>query len=160
MGWFGSNKKMVPRVPFPQGKPIDDKSLRFSMPSTGDRVIEPEQIKQAVGYSKLYTFPGDVQLPSSMGSSSSLMPQAIPTGEGIPPSQVGPMFAKVEVYSHVLEEVDALKATLGGLQETSRMLEKSEYNEEHHFEQLRRSIRGVHDRLLQMDKKLFKSQGD
>ena len=159
MGWFGSNKKVVPRVPFPQGKPIDDKSLRFSMPSTGDRVIEPEQIKQAVGYSKLYTFPEEVQLPSSMASTSSLMPQTVPTGERVV-TQVGPMFTKVEVYSHVLEEVDALKATLGGLQETSRMLEKSEYNEEHHFEQLRRSIRGVHDRLLQMDKKLFKSQGD
>ncbi len=156
---------MASRVPFPMGKSLDDKSLRFSAPTTVEREIQPEAVQQAVGYAQPMSFPSVLDQtpmpmqPSGLSRSGSGQLQ----GE-IPQSSAdglsGPMFIKVDVYQLILNEVDGLKSLLGNLQETNRLLDKSEYNEEHHFEKLRKTMRGVHDRFLQVDKKLFKLQGD
>jgi len=68
----------------------------------------------------------------------------------------GPLYVKIDVYRRIWGEVEGLRGKLNDLQETNVKLEGSEYNEEHNFTKLRRSIKGVHDRLLQIDKILFK----
>ena len=166
MGWlFGDKKKMAPRVPFPMGKSLDDKSLRFSAPTSGEREIQPDRIQEAVGYTNQ-----PMNFPSAFDAEQTPLPQnvsarGLPVQRDVPRPEIntqasGPMFMKVDVYQLVLNEVDGLKGVLGELQESNRLLEKSEYNEEHHFEKLRKTMRGVHDRFLQIDKKLFKIAGD
>ena len=76
------------------------------------------------------------------------------------PQPSGPLFVKVGVYQRILGEVDDLKAQVAGLAAANRKLEDSEYNEEHHFEKLKRSVKVMHDRLLQVDKTIYKGQGD
>ena len=165
MGWvFADKKKVAPRVPFPMGKSLDDKSLRFSAPTSTDREIQPEQVQDAVGYNQPMSFP------TTFEAQQAPLPQNVPTRNLSSRSEVprptaevqvsGPMVVKVDVYQLILNEVDGLKGVLGSLQEANRLLEKSEYNEEHHFEKLRKTMRGVHDRFLQVDKKLFKIAGD
>jgi hypothetical protein len=166
MGWlFGDNKKVVPKVPFPMGKSLDDKSLRFSAPKSTEREIQPDRVQEAVGYSQPMSFQtafGQEQAPlprnvlqKNVSKQEEVLPQPVEEVQA-----TGPMFVKVDVYQLILDEVDGLKGVLGDLQEANRLLEKSEYNEEHNFEKLRKTMRGVHDRFLQVDKKLFKLQGD
>ena len=57
MGWLFGRKKAVPKVPFPEGKPYDEKALRFPTSSSRDRIIEPESVKAAVGFDKPVAFP-------------------------------------------------------------------------------------------------------
>src|SRR3989344_484924 len=71
-----------------------------------------------------------------------------------------PLFVKMEVYQRILGEMDDLKLILSKLGEINRHLESSEYNEENNFEKLRREVKLIHDRLLQIDKILFKSESD
>ncbi len=71
-----------------------------------------------------------------------------------------PLFVKVDVYQHILGELDSMKIDLDALSGISKSLETSEYNEEDNFAKLKRTVRAIHDRLLQVDKTLFKSQGD
>ena len=52
MGWLFGKKKKVPRVPFPEEQKIDKNALQFSSPSSKERIIEPDQIKEAVGISR------------------------------------------------------------------------------------------------------------
>ena len=165
MGWlFADKKKVAPRVPFPMGKLLDDRSLRFSAPTSMEREIQPDRVQEAVGYNQPMNFPSafdqeQTPFPSNVPPKSSQMQRDIPRPE-MDTQASGPMFMKVDVYQLVLNEVDGLKGVLGELQESNRLLEKSEYNEEHNFEKLRKTMRGVHDRFLQVDKKLFKLQGD
>ncbi len=165
MGWlFADKKKVAPRVPFPMGKSLDDKSLRFSAPTSMEREIQPDRVQEAVGYNQPMNFPSafdqeQTPLPQNVLGRSSPIQNDVPRPVTEAQSS-GPMFMKVDVYQLVLNEVDGLKGVLGELQEANRALEKSEYNEEHNFEKLRKTMRGVHDRFLQVDKKLFKLQGD
>ena len=48
MGWLFSRKKAVPKVPFPEGKMIDEKALRFPAPSSSERIIEPDKVKEVL----------------------------------------------------------------------------------------------------------------
>ncbi len=165
MGWlFADKKKVAPRVPFPMGKSLDDKSLRFSAPTSMDREIQPDRVQEAVGYNQPMSFPSvfdqeQTPLPQNVPARGLPLQKDVPRPE-LDTQASGPMFMKVDVYQLVLNEVDELKGVLGHLQEANRLLDKSEYNEEHHFEKLRKTMRGVHDRFLQVDKKLFKLQGD
>ncbi len=165
MGWlFADKKKMAPRVPFPMGKSLDDKSLRFSAPTSMEREIQPDRVQEAVGYNQPMNFPSafDVEqtpLPQNVTQRNVPLQKEVPRPE-VNTQASGPMFMKVDVYQLVLNEVDGLKRVLEELQESNLLLEKSEYNEEHSFEKLRKTMRGVHDRFLQIDKKLFKIAGD
>ena len=57
MDWLFGRKKAVPKVPFPEGKQIDEKALRFPASTPSERVIEPEKVKEAVGFNKPMAFP-------------------------------------------------------------------------------------------------------
>ncbi|MBI2666311.1 hypothetical protein HYX13_01735, partial [Candidatus Woesearchaeota archaeon] len=49
MGWLFGKKKVDSRVPFPEGRPVDEKTLRFPSSGMRERIIEPEQVKAAAG---------------------------------------------------------------------------------------------------------------
>jgi len=171
MGWLFGRKKIVPKVPFPQGRPIDDKALQFPAYDSSERVIEPEKVKEAVGFSKpmafpdeeetmpmdeeelpaprnfpLYSTPRPVQRPVPMTSMDSVLKQEL--------------YVKVEVYQRMLGELDELRRSFTNLQIIHKSIDESEYNEENNFNKLRRGMKSLHDGLLQADKILFKSQGD
>ena len=87
MGWLFGRKKAVPRVPFPEGKMIDEKALRFPAPSSYERIIEPDKVKEAVGFSKPLAFPEEmdvseeknIPLPPSFPPPRAIKPAAFPS---------------------------------------------------------------------------------
>lgn len=151
MGWlFG--KKKVPQVPFPEGQMVDEAALRFIDGSPVERVIEPEHFKDTGRFGIPRMSFSREETPQK---DSNPFPRSVSSG-----SQSEPLFVKMEVYQRVLGEMDGLKLALSQLGDISRHLESSEYNEENHFDILRREVKLAHDKLLQVDKLLFKSQGD
>jgi len=125
------------------------------------RTIEPEQIKEAAGFGRAMTFPDEeeMSMPSFPAPRSS---SPVSTSRTSPPSPLGPpeispLFIKMEVYQHIVAEMDKVKSTITELSHINRAVEKSEYNEEHNFVKLRRAVKGIHDRLLLADKIVFKA---
>ena len=138
---------------------FEEGALRLPGKITSERVIEPDQIKAAAGLGKPVAFPdGEDQmheedLPLSRSQTASLQ---MPTADQI---KRGPLYVKVNAYQELLGEMDAIKAKLNEMTEISKALEVSEYNEETDFTKLRRAVKGLHDRLLVIDKTIFKTQG-
>jgi hypothetical protein len=158
MGWLFKRKKKVPRVPFPEALNGDEGTLKFP-DSAGDKIIEPEDVKDAAGLSE--------EIPEMEQE----MPVAVPKKDMVEMPSLSsemsaretspiinrePLFVKVDVYQRILGEVGNLKEHLLKLGEANRDLENSEYNEEANFDKLRRSMKAMHDRLLKADKVLFK----
>ncbi|PIN73584.1 hypothetical protein COV20_05160 [Candidatus Woesearchaeota archaeon CG10_big_fil_rev_8_21_14_0_10_45_16] len=179
MGWlFG--KKKVPKVPLPEGHLVDDRALRFpSSPTSRERVIEPEKVKEAVGIGSkpmmkeesIFPTAAPAPMPKPKMSKMPPMPRPMVSRRPVPEpmmerspmesmSMEGPLFVKVDVYQRVLGEIDQVKEDLQQLGHLSRELEASGFNNEDNFTKLKRSVKNMHDKLLSMDKVLFKSQGD
>jgi len=171
MGWLFGNKKKVPRVPFPEGLPIEEGnsfkkfnpgSLNLSDKVPKKRIIEPEKIKSAVGIDKGFNFSEDMENMPSMEEESKELPKPtlFPKFSNEKPlfmTKGEPLFIKVDVYQRLLGELDNIKVNVSDLYEANRKLASSEYNEENHFVKLKQTVKQVHDRLLQIDKTLFKS---
>ncbi|MEK6863093.1 MAG: hypothetical protein AABW53_00130 [Nanoarchaeota archaeon] len=166
MGWLFGRKKAVPKIPFPEGKMIDEKALRFPAPSSSERIIEPDRVKEAVGFSKPLAFPEEIEVSEKKGVPS---PPFFPPPRTVKPATFPPpadfmlrqdLYVKVDVYQRMLGELDDLRRKLAELGETSKSLQASEYNEEHNFNKLRKLMKSLHDNLLHADKTLFKTQGD
>jgi len=169
MGWLFGKKK--PRVPFPEGRPFDEKALQFPKRTSYEEVIEPENIKAAVGLSKPMAFP-DEEMPEeretkntfwssalpkpTVPDTAKFKPRTQPLAPGIAPETTEPLFVKMEVYQKIIGELDGLKKNISEVAEHGRHLESSEYNEEKHFVTLKTTVRLVHDRMLQVDKIIFK----
>mgnify|MGYP001577008313 FL=1 len=169
MGWLFGRKKVVPKVPFPQGKPLDEKALQFPSMGSSDRVIEPDKVKEAVGFSKPMAFPDEMEenMPMDEELPETPMPSfpsperyasSAPASSGMMPKHE--LYVKVEVYQRMLGELDELRREFMDLQQIGKNIDESEYNEENNFNKLRRGMKSLHDNLLQADKILFKSQGD
>ena len=159
MGWLFGKKKS--KVPFPESRSLDEGALRFPTRSSMDRIIEPEQLKAAVGIEQpMMRSAPEPALSLSMPRSYSLPTEAMPASSKISAgAEVDePLFVHIDVYRQVLGAIDDLKKGVNSLQETSKHLESSEYNEEANFTKLRRAVKSMHDRILQMDKVVFKSQ--
>ncbi len=160
MGWLFGAKKKVPKVPFPEGRALDEGALRLPGKISSERVIEPDQIKAAAGLGKQIAFPDGEENEMPMEElpplRSSAAPLQMPTMEQ---AKRGPLYIKVNAYQEILGEIDAVKAKLNEMGEISKALEASEYNEEANFTKLRRAVKGLHDRLLIVDKTVFKTQG-
>jgi hypothetical protein len=167
MGWLFGKKKKVPRIPFPEGQGIDKNALQFSSPSSKERVIEPEQIKEAVGIEQPLAFPlpeEQIKAPEMRNSPSQELEHTL-SQNGIEPKlpimnlQIEsdePLFIKVDVYQEILTKMDELKLDFSHLKHTNNQLQQSEFNEVNSFEKLRKSIKNIHDKLLLVDKTLFK----
>ncbi len=169
MGWLFGRKKVVPKVPFPQGRPIDEKALQFPPMDSSERVIEPDKVKEAVGFSKPMAFPDEEEnMPMDEDLAETPMPSfpaperysspAPAASSGIMPKHE--LYVKVEVYQRMLGELDELRRGFADLHQINKNIDESEYNEENNFNKLRRGMKSLHDNLLQADKILFKSQGD
>lgn len=165
MSWL-FKKKVVPRVPFPGGRPFDEKELRFAPSALRERVIEPEPTRQTSGFGKPLSFPDNFDMHiEGMEVTEPKLAVASTNIQGYSQNlakneEFGPTYVKVDVYQHLLGEIDGLKTSLSALTDVSRALEKSEYNEEASFEKLKRDIKSIHDKLLHVDKRLFKYQGE
>ena len=146
-----SKKKKVPKVPFPEGHLVSEDALKF--PSTSDRVIKPENVKKAAGLEKE---PKVEKKTVTAEKPSKKKPQKV-----VPPTEPAayqdPLYIKMDVYQRIIGELDSLKQNLGDLGHANRSISHSEYNEESNFNKLRKTMKSLHDRLLQVDKILFKS---
>ena len=161
MGWLFGKKKKTPQVPFPEASSTGEDTLKFPSSAPGDKVIEPEQVKEAVGFKRPIDLP-EISIPNApLKEQTPKLIQPKPMAN-IPSGyiQKGPLYVKVDVYQRVLGELDNLKTDIGTLNDAHRVLENSEFNEETSFEKLKKSMKVVHDRILQVDKTLFKVQGD
>lgn len=168
MGWLFGRKKVVPKVPFPQGKILDEKALQFPPIESSERIIEPEKVKEAVGFSKPMAFPDeeeampmDEELPEVPSFPFSARKKYSDLSSS--PSDLMPkheLYVKVEVYQRMLSELDELRRGFMELQGINKNIGESEYNEETNFNKLRKGMKSLHDNLLQADKILFKLQGD
>lgn len=145
MGWLFGKKK---EVPFPEGKMVNENALKFSVHGGGEKVIEPDRIKEAAGVEKPFFFNRE----RAEESPAPHFPLEAPPVAG----SVSPLYIKVDVYQHMLGELQELRGKLNDLHQLHQHLETSEYNEEHNFVKLRRAVKSMHDTLLQVDKVLFK----
>ncbi len=145
MGWLFGKRKI--------DLSFDEKALQFptSFPPQ-KRIIEPEALKEAVGFNRSAFSEEHIEVKTPTPQMK--MPAAVPQSE-VPPEE-SMLYVKVDVYQRILGELDEIKANLTGLQHIQKRLETSEYNEETNFTRLRRAVKGLHDRLLQADKVLFK----
>ena len=174
MGWlFGKNNK-VPKVPLPEGYPLPDGALRLPERITRERVIEPGRLKEAAGVSGMDDFSEfDNSLDIKEDNKSAPFPMfTTPTPRtslpgGAPSVQIvrdtdrmlgdEPLFVQLEVYKEMLGTIEGIRKDITQLHETSKALEDSEYNVDNNFTKLRRSVKSIHDHLLNADKILFKS---
>ena len=146
MVWPFSRKQKVPKVPFPEDKPMDEGELRFPEQSS-KKEIKPDSIKKAAGLK-----PIEEELPPK----KKIVKEPTELPPAPPEIKVEPLYIKIDVYQRILGELETLKTNLGNLGQANKTLESSEYNEEANFDKLRRSMKNLHDRLLQVDKILFK----
>lgn len=157
MGWLFGRKK-VPRVPFPEARPLEEGSLRLPGKRFPSKVIGPEQIKEAAGVGETMTFPEEEETEISTSEfAAPKMPRTRMPVSPLAAAEPSPLFIKMEVYQQIVGEIDDIKAKVTELSHINRSVEKSEYNEEHNFVKLRRAIKGTHDRLLLADKIIFKA---
>lgn len=159
MGWLFNRKKKVPKVPFPEPQSFSSDTLRFPE-KIKERVIEPEDIRLAAGLRD------DVapRVPEEISGSEDSEDSEMESEEIVPSLRIPapitsgePLYVKMDVYQRILGEISRSKEDLlqlGGLNQT---LENSEYNEEANFEKLRKTMKTIHDRLLEADRVLFKS---
>jgi len=150
MGWLFGKKKMMPKVPFPLSRSSEEGQFQFSRTFPSEKVIEPENFKQAAGLDQPI-FPEVEEEPSPL--SQRIKEELNP----FTPEQSTPVYVKVDVYESILGELDGLRGMVSQLNNANVHLRSSEYNEETNFTKLRKAIRNIHDRLLQMDKILFKA---
>lgn len=157
MGWLFSRKKAVPKVPFPEGKAFDEKSLHFPQAGSPEKVIKPEEVQAAVGLGKPVIPPEETEKAEEIPEQGeAIEQQPFTPPRAFPEQKPGPSFARVDVYRKILTELNEIKLKLNELKSISRDLNRSEYNEESSFLRLRRATKFMHDRLLQVDKILFK----
>ncbi|MFH0701101.1 MAG: hypothetical protein V2A62_01555 [Candidatus Woesearchaeota archaeon] len=151
LGWLFGKKKVLPKVPLPEGLPFNEKTFQFSKRLSGNAVIGPEDLHAAAGFNQSFNLPENAPRALRPGSTPA------PADTGMSPE---PVFIKVDAYQRILGEIDGVKSNLTKLQEANRHLESSEYNEENHFERLKKAMKQAHDQLLQVDKTIFKYQGE
>lgn len=166
MGWLFGSKKKVPKVPLPEGFPLEEGALRFPGKFSKERIIEPEQIKEAAGIRDFSSFPEEdngmeefiPKAPEKLTPlSTKVKPLPVRSPATFEPKKEEPLFIQVEVYREILGEIEGLKHRIANLYEINKNLESSEYNEETHFTKLRKGVKSLHDRSLQVDKILFSS---
>ncbi|MEW5896735.1 MAG: hypothetical protein AB1668_03525 [Nanoarchaeota archaeon] len=171
MGWLFARKKKVPQVPFPEKVAADEKALKFpTRAASSGRVIEPGKIKEVAGVEQapvqapITSFPPLPKEEKSFFGKPHLQ-EFSPGGfeeARLPPSPPKPqeLYVKLDVYRRIILERDSVKERLNNLFEVNKVLETSEYNEESNFSRLKRSMTMLHNNLLEIDKIMFKSQGD
>ena len=154
MGWLFGKKKIVPKGPFPEGKGVDKNSLQLPQKSSREKVILPDQVKAAVGLGQPEEpVPIQTEQDVEMPTFSSQPEKEIP--EQKIRKQVN---VKVNTYRNILAELSELKKNAFEFNDINKKLEISEYNEEKDISKMKKSTKSMHDRLLQIDKIIFKGE--
>ncbi|MFH1682257.1 MAG: hypothetical protein ABIA37_00520 [Candidatus Woesearchaeota archaeon] len=150
MGLFSRKKKM--EVP----SPPSDSLLRFPKPP--QREIHPEEIKQAVKMERSPEIKPKVILPPmEKPVTERPMPSPKPQMPRIPfPLAQGPFFLRIQNHQMLMEHMEKIKTRLGELDQTSRDLEKSEFNEHQNYEEFKEELKKIHDRLIFIEGVVFK----
>jgi len=172
MSWLFSKTKKVPKVPLPEGHEIDEQELRFPSFNNSEKIIQPNKIKEAAGFENPlmeppefeWKLPKPIKLPKKetkfpfpkLPSFTSSFPEQEKEKTQSGPFAEGPVFVKVDVYQKILGKIDELGFNINHLGQVNQKIGKSEYNEEASAEKLRKSIKSMHDKLLKVDKELFK----
>lgn len=179
MGWLLGKKKKVPKVPFPKGELVDDRSLQFPKKFSSEKVIEPADMKAAAGLNRSVP-PKPVLVPKKdipqmqqqvppppvkkeeLAKNQAVVPEPkvrpqVPIME-YQEDMTGPLYLKKEIYQKILGEIEGVVYELKELDKVNHNLAQSEYNEESYFTKLRKHIKAVHDRLLHADTILFKDR--
>ena len=119
---------------------MDENTFRLPSRISSERVIEPDRIKSAAGLDQPLGFPEE--------ESSSPQSSTTPRNTTFSSSFLKrPIYIKVDTYQRLLGEMENVKVKVAELQHWNRVLETSEYNEEHNFTKLRRAVRSIHDQL-------------
>src|SRR3989338_132966 len=93
--WPFNLKKKVPKVPFPEGRLLDEGSLRFPRHAPMDKIIEPEKVKEAAGINSMEMLPEPEEIASEELPMKEVPYLRRPSFQ----SQVSePLFIKKEVY--------------------------------------------------------------
>jgi hypothetical protein len=158
-GWLFGTKKVQPKIPLPGSRPFDEKTFQFSKKFGKDTLIEPEHLQAAAGFDQVFNPPEPVGKRASPRSMMSTFGEQ-EVESVAPPAVKKPIYLKVNLYEKILWEVDTLKYDCIKLQQVNNHLETSEYNEEHHFEKLKKDLKALHDKLQRVDKTLFKYSGE
>jgi hypothetical protein len=157
LGWLFGKKKVTPKVPLPEGALFDEKTFQFSQKFGGENVIEPEHLQEIAGYKQKYPSPEAKNSDFKARFTPEPMPQSAPTGSD---NYEATVYVRIDTYQRLLSEIESIKVNTRKMQESCRMMETSEYNEERSFESIRRDMKLIHDRLSQVDKTLFKELGE
>ena len=150
MGWLFGRKKVQPKVPFPEGRAAEG-TLSLPGKMSRERIIEPEQVKAAAGLERPIAYPSEEIPPFPAkkaweASANTISPFSSPELE-----VTGPLFLKLEKYQHLLEELNSIRGTIAAFN-----VKTLEYNEQTQLIKLQKAVKSLHDRLLLMDKTLFK----
>ncbi len=170
MGWLFKKKAKEPKVPFPKAHAMDENALRFPNPAHSERVIRPDQMQAAAGTdAQPEEMPSIPELPDFAEEHEEIPAPPIEAKRPAPVTQEmemapepsftprvdGPLFVKIDVYQRLLGEIDGIKSEVSDLNKIQAEIDNSEYNEENNFAKLKRDMKAIHDRLLQVDELLF-----
>ena len=160
MGWLFGKKKIVPKVPFPEGRGIDKNSLQLPQKSSREKVILPDQVKAAVGLEQSEPIPQQEEtLPTQTEQNVEMPPFSSQPETKIPEQKIKKQVnVKVNTYRNILTELNELKKNAFEFNDINKKLELSEYNEEKDISRMKKSTKSMHDRLLQIDKIIFKGE--
>lgn len=144
MIWFFRKKKVT--VPIPEHS---DDLLQF--PQSSSRRSVPDEIKQSVGLEEPPQLPDmDLSVEPETSFSSASIPQPLAN------QMTYPFFLRVQSYQDLVKDTSDVKTHMLELDLTTEKLENSEFNENKHYENLKKELRKVHERLLFMDDLIFK----
>ena len=143
MGLFFKKKKAPTNA-----LPVDSNRLQLFNPRSTERIIEPEEIKEAAGVKDSDWM--------EVKADNYNLPEKTESQFYSKTARNEPLYIKINIYQKMLAEMEDLKSELNGLKSTQSSLESSEYNEESQFIKLKRTMKFMHDHLLKSDQILFK----
>ena len=153
MGWLFGKKKEA-KVPFPAGHQVPPEvsrdTLHFSAPSQRDRVIQPARVQEAVGQPR----PPQPKVPQAKPQPVRAEP-APPVANLVGGGHGEPLYIKMNVYQGIIDTFSDLRSEMSNFKQIGKKLEKSEVSEEQKIVKLKRSVKAIHDHLLEIDQKLF-----
>jgi hypothetical protein len=151
MGWlFKKKEKALPPLPLPG---VDDhQALNFPTTPPPKKILEAEKMKAAAGVAEALPQLQEEPVPKVGALPPPPMAQPLET----PAEDI--LYVKMDVYQRILGELGHLRAKLTHVHEVNKLLETSEYNEDHAISKANKAVKVMHDRLLYMDKVLFKPQ--
>ena len=156
MGLFSKKKKI--EVPIPPSEDI----LRFPKPTKiEEKIIPPEPKEETPSSSPSFT-PSQLKQVAGLEEEKPQVEEKItpslPPSPSFTPSSLSPtpFFIRLQQYQKLLEHLENIKNNIKKLDLLDENLAKSEFNENKNYENLKKELKKIHDRLLYVDDLIFK----